>query len=225
MTVNSTDYLSDLEDLYETLREDIDILAKAIAADDGTYRYPDPALLQQTERRHLVRSVAAFVEAMLFQIRQLLLSSPSITEQETSLLLALAEKQIEVTEAGYVREKNMKIATLTSLKFTLRTFDAVFKTNKFPDFSGKNYQMLVNTFGVRDRLMHPKMKTSIHITDDEVRDVLVGFVWVNNVLASVLATTAKDLHARLKAAVTGIEAKQGKAMRKRRTSRSKPECS
>jgi hypothetical protein len=197
---------NDFSELFDILRKDVDELAKAKEGKDGQYYYPDPASLSQQKRRNLVRAVAAFIEAMLYKIRRLTLTTAPAIE-DAALKLALSESQIEITDAGHVRQKNLRISTSASFKFTFRAFDSAFKLNCCPDFTEQGYLDVVACFSVRDRLMHPKSEVSVCVSDDEIRGALRGYAWVNSRLVLLLREITRSQHVRLLDAVANHQMK------------------
>lgn len=168
--------MGDFAILFATLQSDIDhLLPYQPSETPGNVCYPDPVRLAASERRSLVRSVFAFVEGNSYFLRGILLASyPDKLSPE--IQLALSEQQIELTGSGLVRRKALRASMLDMLRLTIKTFGAVLPSLTV-QASGAEFESLVRSTKVRDRLMHPKSVSALTVTDAEIRDVMSAFSW------------------------------------------------
>ncbi|MHA6139919.1 hypothetical protein ACX3YC_21210 [Pseudomonas mohnii] len=185
MDTTQRDSLSEFAILFTTLQADINHIYPYEASDTpGIVSYPDPIYLGACDRRTLVRSVFAFIEGNAYFLRRMLLASFK-PELSLELQLALAEQQIEITGNGTVRKKAMRAGALDLLKLTIGTFTAILPSLNLKA-SGPNFESLVRSMKVRDRLMHPKSAHSLNVTDEEIRDVIGAYSWFSLSMVDVI---------------------------------------
>jgi hypothetical protein len=159
----------------------------------------------QSHRRHIVRAIAAFVEAMTFQLRRATLETLDVETADSELMLALQNKQIDISPSGKVVTRSLRVGSIPLIKFSLNAFDSAFHTNTCPDFSSAAFKSLVNTFFVRDRLMHPKGMHDIDVNNDELVDALQAFSLIEQTFGTIIDQSNKILSSRLTEVLRKLE--------------------
>lgn len=184
-------------DLYEILRGDIDRICAA-RLDEVTQEtiYPDPIGLSQPDRRGLVRAVFAFVEATTYSLRQLLTIDFG-QALSAEMLMALKEEQVTITASGQVRKTAMRVGSSSLIRLTFSAYAQVLKNSSQPTCDGPDFEALIASFVVRDRLMHPKSASHLVVTDTEIRKVLHGFSWMNRSIELTLRSHVNAMRERL----------------------------
>lgn len=172
--------------LFTTLHADINEIYPYTASDAfEKVSYPDPVYLSASDRRNLVRSVFAFIEGNAYFLRQMLLKSfQDVLSPE--IQLALAEQQIEISGNGTVKKKAMRAGALNMLKLTFSSFETVLPNLSGVKCAGPDFESLVRSINVRDRLMHPKSARSLTVSDEEIRDIAQAFVWFGLMLMNII---------------------------------------
>lgn len=189
---------SDITQLYEELRTEIDFLAKAEPGKptDAT-AYPDPAKLSPIERRLLVRSVFSFIEALVFCTKVLALESSRAAALSRGELAMAQDEDYEISDSGEVTTRPARLRFLSNLKFAFRLLAKVEGADYQLDISGSGWQALQRALKVRDRLMHPKAVGDLQVGDDEVRDALRAFIWFEDQAVLILEKVVQALHYQL----------------------------
>ena len=142
-----------LTPMFSVASEDVFALLKR-------QRQPDNA----TDRRALVRSVFAFVESMLFAMKQEILNTPhGFTIGEFALL---RDESYELAENGEARVKTAKLTLKSNLKFTFASWAKATETTCKLDLSDDGWQNFQAAIKVRDRLMHPKRASDLNVTEE-----------------------------------------------------------
>lgn len=128
-----------------------------------------------TDRRGFVRSVFAFVESILFALKQeILRGGQKFTRQEFAML---QEEAYELTENGEARIKTAKITVKSNLKFTFKAWSKATGTKCMLDLSDEGWRNFQAAIRVRDRLMHPKRPKDLDVSDDEVKCAISAYFW------------------------------------------------
>jgi len=134
-----------------------------------------------TDRRALVRSIFAFVESMLFAMKQEILKAPQgFTLGEFTLL---RDESYELADNGEVRAKTAKLTLKSNLKFTFASWAKATGTTCKLDLSENGWQKFQAAVRVRDRLMHPKRATDLEVSDNEIEGATAAFFWFHTTFA------------------------------------------
>jgi hypothetical protein len=189
---------SPIAELYLALRGDILVLIEK--------EKDSAAQISQSYRRHLIRAVAAFIEAMTYQLRQVILHCLE-PNARSELFFALKEQQIDIGNNGIIQSKRLRTGSIALIKFSLRTFDDLFGTDLCPDFDTILFRNLVDTFSVRDRLMHPKTLEDLAISDEEFNAALDAFSLIETVFGNTVSKSNEIIAAKLRAIILQLEEK------------------
>jgi hypothetical protein len=193
----------DLAALYEELRDEIERLTKAEATDART-EYQDPTALDQIDRRFLVRSAFAFVDAMAYRLKQMGLEPGNVSKLSAAERALCAEESYELAQNGEIEARPARLRFLPNLRFAFRVAAKAESVDFSLDVSGEGWQAVRNGAPVRDRLMHPKLVDDLVVTDDEVRASLRAFIWVEEQITAWLVCVNERLEQELGALKAGI---------------------
>lgn len=167
-------------DLFKILAEDVDDIARPYWDKNGREIYPVTEY-SPIKRRLIVRNVFAFIEGMIFQMKQVAL----LFEQETPGVLssqevALAkEKEYALNEKGEIEERTAKIRLKPNFLFAFKLFAKAGGLDEAPNLAGHSrWQDLGAAVTVRDRLMHPKKPEDMIVTDLEMQKVIRTYQWM-----------------------------------------------
>lgn len=194
--VTDQEEMGEFAALYATLQADINQIYPYENGDvTGVVHYPDPICLSAGDRRSFVRSVFAFIEGNAYFLRLTLLKNfKDMLSPEVQL--ALAEQQIEVTGHGIVNKKPMRGTALNMLKLTVNSFKGALPGLHQVNLTGADFESLVRSVKVRDRLMHPKSAQALNVSDEEIRDVAHAFNWFGWTLMHLMKSARDGLKER-----------------------------
>jgi hypothetical protein len=123
-------------------------------------------------KRHFVRAVFAWIEALSYLFRQVALSKIAdgpFTPEKMPTLLALQERTFAINDKGEVKSTPQKASTSSLLLFSLKSFAA---SQGLPlldiDKGGRNWQFYVQALTIRDRLTHPKNPNDVYLSDQDI---------------------------------------------------------
>lgn len=132
----------------------------------------------QSHRRSYVRSVFAFIEGIVYRMK------------DTAHYFGEARTVLSVEELGVLRGVSFVVngegeASSTpvyssfnpNFKFAFKIFSKSFDSSFQLILSGSGWQALRMALKVRDRLMHPKGITDLTVTDAEVEAAKKAFDW------------------------------------------------
>jgi len=162
-----------------------------------------------TDRRALVRSVFAFVESMLFALKQEALKHPAIFS--SSEVALLREESYELGDDGEARIRPAKLTLKRNLKFTFSSFAKAWRTRDRLELSGAGWQDFRSALRVRDRLMHPKSIADLDVSDEEIRAVNHTSVWFIGIYAIALAGAVGEWWKQVKAMDLAADRRSGAA--------------
>ena len=145
--------------------------------------------LHQPARRSWIRTLCSQVEAWMYSMKQMIATFsvlPFVAVQPADAFL-LREEVPEVNEKGDIVirgdrflpwERNFKYVA----KVTARAFGSSYQLPL--DESG--WEALRETFRIRNRLVHPKKREDLTVTDDELRIANDAHTWFQRVSLAVL---------------------------------------
>lgn len=140
-------------------------------------------------RRNFVRSACASVEGTLnYLLMKIAEVSTSLSDVER---LAFQEKQISVNESGNVKTIPYFIKTKTKIKMMFNYLTSRTGKDKI-DLSDNNFQKLISSFKVRDRLMHPRTDLDLEVTETQIQNMIDGFRWYMKNYQGILKAIVKE---------------------------------
>jgi len=149
----------------------------------------------QYRRRTAIRSLAAAVEGIIFQLKKLALASSGLTKKE------LSPEEIALLSEQRVEGGDMKKARLPgfreNFKRSLKLFAEVYHVPCPIDFGTTGFQNVCDTFALRDRVMHPKSAKMFLITDEETKRAGAALQWLHAELTRLVQTAMHDLGKRV----------------------------
>lgn len=192
----------ELLNVHAELVQDAKYISDKIILDDKSNSTDFSFLynLEDFERRSLVRAIFACIEGSSFYLRKhIAMHNDQLLTPE--VLLALREKQIDISNAGCVATKNIKANSLYLLRLTVDTFNKLYLP--IPEYAlipirceGHDFEGLIPSAKVRDRVMHPKKIEDLKISDKEMLSLILAFRWfhgfIKNAVFLVAAHTLED---------------------------------
>jgi hypothetical protein len=181
--------------VYEILSDDIELVYPRIPLGNGMARYENPVILSQGKRRALIRAIFAFVEGLSYSLRVSLLNGNS-NRLDAAVIMALNEKQIEITNLGDVQSKSIKASLMSLVRLTVKQYMACYDGKLNIVCGGAGFEGLVSSVKVRDRLMHPRSERDLFVEDDEIVRAVRGWLWFSRVFIEMLVVEFEELRAR-----------------------------
>lgn len=145
-----------------------------------------------THRRELVRSVAAALEGLHWNLRESVAANSFFLLRLTSIERAALEGETyQIGTKGDIRPQPAFIPLTTSTRMLFRIVKQMDEGFEM-DLGGKGWAALKKTIEVRNRLVHPKGAGGVKVSDQEMNEAIEAFVWFS---AKVIATVKrlKDL--------------------------------
>jgi hypothetical protein len=184
-------------ELYLALRLDVDALAGGVTH-DGQVLYPDPARFEQATRRQLVRTIFAFIEGCTYRLKQSGLVRESHVATADGEYAIANEVSYDLNDAGEVVARAARLRFLPNIRFAFAFYGRAYGRTFHLPVDGAGWQSLRSSAHVRNRLMHPKDRQSVEVTDREVRDALHAFSFMNDQMEAILALSVVALSRSLK---------------------------
>ncbi len=158
----------ELQEIQETLGEDVLLCTKMLEQEDS-----------QFWRRTLVRTSFAFIEGVVYRMKQLAFEvfsceEASLSRSEVAMLL---EESYELNDKGEAISRAKYLQITTNMKFAFKALARAY---------GVNYDLVVDeaerdnfkkALKIRDRLMHPKSTLDLTVADAEVSTVDKAVGW------------------------------------------------
>lgn len=192
--------------IYSALMDDVCLVYPVLKSDQGSRKF-DPTILNQSKRRSLVRAIFALVEGMSFCLRVGLLEEKE-NELPHATVMALQELQIEIANEGQVKLKSIKTSIMNLLRLTVREYSSMYPGELKIKCTGADFEGLVKTVRVRDRLMHPRSLDDLTVTDGEIKLAVVGMNWFQIAMAEMVLVQATHIRVRLKDLENNIKARR-----------------
>lgn len=154
-----------LQSIFDILYSDIDkclihnlLLAEQLSEVD-----------KQFWRRAYVRSLFAFIEGVVYNMKQVALENwentgVGLTNGE---IVILQEKSFDIDDAGALRQIDVRLSIRRNIKFAFAILAKSRDKQYRLDVSNAKWDAFLKILKVRDRLMHPKQDEDLLITDIE----------------------------------------------------------
>ncbi len=157
----------------------------------------DLSEVDQRQRRGYIRAVFAYVEAQTCClkrriIKELLAKSYKDREFNLHKLALLCEDLPTVDQTGKIKISGRYLPFKGNIAFTIRTFAEIRGCSDIDVLSDDGWDQLIKASKVRDRIMHPKGKKDISITDDEVESTTKGFFWYIKTVCEFLSVEVNE---------------------------------
>jgi hypothetical protein len=171
--------------LQSACRRDINRIARIEETEQSLF--PDPAQLDQTERRSLVRAIFAYVEGVTFAIKDLAIrKTPSSKPASLEERYLAREIAFELDDKGFIRRTRAKLRFLPNLKFAFHLYSRLREFEFTLNTDCEGWRNITSSIQVRDRLTHPKSAESLSVNDEEIRDALRSFLWFDDQLIALI---------------------------------------
>ncbi len=128
-------------------------------------------------RRHLVRTVFAAIEGVVWTCREHVLAiASSMGTLQPLAGMALREQTYMVSERGDVVEQ-IRFVTLPAMLRLIAKQAQLIEPELTVRFDNSGWQNLKEAIVIRNRITHPKLVTDLAISDADVTIVNSGFTW------------------------------------------------
>ena len=168
--------LHSLQETYNELLNDYE-LSKKLDAD----LYSEGFI-----KRTVIRSYFAMVEGTIFQLKDIAKQANAhnkVLNQSEEMLLN--EVTVTIKENGKIEEKKLKTSLIPYILFTINCLNKVFGLN-YSIVKNANYHCFCNAIKIRDRITHPKSRTSINLSDKEIQDFGNGNIWFRDTFTELM---------------------------------------
>jgi hypothetical protein len=143
----------------------------------------------QTNRRDLVRTIFAATEGYVWEYREHVRSIARHVDSINPIAdFALSELTYSVTENGKIEEHVRYISLTAMIRLVTRLAERISPKLKI-DFSGSGWSNLKRAIAIRNRVTHPKSKSDLEISRDDIEVSKQGFFWLLDLLMEVMEAT------------------------------------
>jgi hypothetical protein len=155
---------------------------------------PDIQKASPTQRRFIMRSVFAFIEAMTFSLKNVAISRKGIPLSVADRMIA-SETAYELKDTGEVNPRPLKLKLLSNVRFAFMLFKKNFGISHDLDVTGEGWEFFRRSIKVRDRLTHPKRASDISVSDLELTEGIEAWKWFQANLAKLASEAVESLNA------------------------------
>lgn len=183
----------ELNDLYQQLRDELNRLARHSSDEDDPLRPARLDRLDQVDRRLIIRSAFATIDALAYRLKQVAFHSAGVSKLTAAERTLCAEESYELTSNGEAEIRTARLRFLPNLRFAFRIVAKAEGVDFSLDVSGAGWQSVQKGVQVRDRLTHPKSVADLMVTDDEARVAIAAFLWVEEQVRDWLSASVRAL--------------------------------
>jgi len=150
----------------------------------------------QCERRALVRTFFAYVEAARFLLKKLALHlydpkvNPCFSNAELALL---REESYDLDRKGFPITRTKFLPFETDLRFAFRAAAKAFGVDDPVDVSGKNWEGFKVARSLRDRITHPNNVKDCDVNINSLFSIVYASHWLNKTITKL----ARDVNRKL----------------------------
>jgi hypothetical protein len=137
-------------------------------------------------RRAAVRATFAFIEGVIYSLKQLLLSLEKIKPYlKFEEIIILREEKYDLKDSGLPKTTPDRWYELRKkVLFTIRCFAKYMRIEMPLNTENKEWPDFIEAIKIRHRLMHPKKLDDLNISHKELLIVNRAFIWFYNGLSS-----------------------------------------
>lgn len=172
--------------LYGTLHADVDRAFRDAEDAAKLGKIEDT----QRARRNAARTLFAWIEAMVWSMKQTALSFDTLLCNNTfgaGQTAVLREREYRLEKSGKVTERDRWLPAKANLRFAFWAFGRPVQSDFELQAHGVEWEAYLRAVEVRDRLMHPKEAKHLEVTDEEyLRNLVMTWVWFRRVLREAL---------------------------------------
>jgi hypothetical protein len=184
----------DLFRLYDELEKEVDTLVKESSRAASGHISSVPAV----ERRVIVRSAFAFIEATVYSLKNIVAKSPRMTLHHKDLMMT-SEFTYDLSESGEIKKRRAKLRLAPNVRYAFKLFKQHFGVSYELDVGGQEWQFFLKSIKVRDRITHPKQLSDLSISDNELIEVFVVTDWFTFNFGEIMAQSVEKLLEKLTA--------------------------
>ena len=134
----------------------------------------------QTDYRHFVRAVMAYIEGMTFKLKEAALTfnylelNEEVDERDLALL---REEQYSLDRTGNPKTSPLRLPMKENVRFAINMFAKTFGLPPMPIFDSIGWNAICQTIEVRHRLTHPKKVGDLTVTKMEADLASTALRW------------------------------------------------
>lgn len=189
-----TDWAEEFSQLYVELLDDA---ASSFVKPSGE--------LSAAERRTFVRALFAYIEGTTYAYKQTFLNLGLGAKLSDAEKACLREETYSVNDRGEVVIQTATIRCLSNIRLAFAISRKVARSRHNLDISGEGWQCLRKSLVVRHRLTHPKKRSDLDVSDEEVEDAKTAFRWFTSNVNIGMIEAYESFRDILKSAGDGIK--------------------
>src|SRR6266498_3697469 len=134
-------------------------------------RLTESEIDDQSNRRMFARSVFALIEGAVYRMKQICLSNEPESHYAFSAgeLALLREESYELDDKGRVVVRPSNLQMQKNIKFAFEAFSKYYGSDFKLKIDDLGWQSFLQAIKLRNRLMHPKFASDLHVTDPELK--------------------------------------------------------
>lgn len=141
----------------------------------------------QANKRDLIRTAFAAIDGIAWVFREHVVDAARTTSDlEVAEEAALSEASYQVSEHGKISRQTKYLSLVASIRLTARIAEKLAPEMTI-DFSSRNWGRFQLAMKIRNRITHPKNKTDLVLSDDDVEETLGALFWVASEAERVMA--------------------------------------
>ena len=175
----------DYDELLNVLMSDVAIAFEKLNSEDN-----------QFSRRTLLRSIFAFVEGVIYTLKQEILLQAKHNREfdlKPEEMLACREEIFQVEKTGEIKSLTKYVDLLSNIRLTFKFYAKAFSIDYKLDISGGAWQSFQRSLKVRHRITHPKHKSDMNITDQELVEAYTSYQWIRVRILEIIHTRIQSL--------------------------------
>jgi hypothetical protein len=151
----------------------------------------------QFNRRTVVRTMFASLEAMTFGLKQSILKMAPRCLSPADLAL-LQEETYTLDSKGEVQAQPKYLQLEFNFRYAVKKFAEVFEVGMKLNCGGKEWQALREAVKTRNRITHPKNAQDCHVSLGDLDNLELAYNWAGNTIVSCYVNYIKELRRREK---------------------------
>jgi len=139
----------------------------------------------QIKRRGLIRAIFAYIEGNVFKIKEEVLIEESHKRQPTldiEEMVLLKEASPYINNKGKVKSTVKYSELSANIRFTLNCYAKSAQINHTLDLNGQEWECLIESIRVRNRITHPKSALELEISENELVKAFISYLYFKKVI-------------------------------------------
>lgn len=143
----------------------------------------------ESAKRDLVRTIFVAIEGLVWTYREHVRSiAQDVSEITPAMEMVFSEQTYFISETGEYKQQTRFISLTAMIRYATRVAQGI-SPGLSIDFGETGWSDLQKAIGIRNRITHPKCKSDLDISGDDIKTVTASLFWLLELIQEVMSAT------------------------------------